>query len=550
MNGGSGGGGGFPYYTNPYSQSQPPQQQPARSSSIHHPQHPQQQRQHHTTTTNPYAAPPRGAAAAAHPQERSSLDSALSTLERSGASNPQHLQAHLQTLLQQQQPNGNNNSSWSVSQVLRFVEWILSTTKVLRHSKKNSNNNEQEKLILIWNALTQLVRDQWSQTDDKLIYAAVTVASDDAMDDSLQQKEPRPRRTLLTVLMEQAAPRSSRTSPQRQDGAGVPTALQCAALSALAPLWTALERLQTPHAEIRTAFDGSNGGDQQVWWLTEHKNDNDPSAMISSVANFALQGLGMRSDEWQSLHSGSNINSSSSTNAATGLCEFQTACAAILTHLLQHGGDVDEWPQQQPQWPTRQLLQEAARLNDANMPGSAYTLCSLQCLRLLVTLQLHWHGAVASSTMDPQQTITNDDLKRFLQSTPIVAHLGRVVTSSTTETAIADTGGPRWTQPPIRSAATVQAALAVLQTLYRASPATTGHAVSQSAGTRQFLTHCWRALLVPPAFQQQSPFAEATSAFQPTVGPLDFSAHGLSTLGTRNLERSGGGGCARTTATS
>jgi len=483
MNGG--GGGGFPYYTNPYSQPQPPQQQPAR---------------------NPYAAPPRAAAAAAahQQQERSSLDSALSTLERSGASNPQHLQAHLQTLLQQQpQPNSNNSKNWSVSQVLRFIEWILSTIKVLRNTEKNKerNINNEQTLILIWNALTQLVRDQWSQTDDKLIYAAVTLASDNVMDDSLQQHpQPRQRRTLLSVLMEQAAPRS----PQRQDGAEALTTLQCGALSALAPLWTALERIQTPHAELRTAFDCSNGGgggDQQVWWLTEYKNnnknENDPSWMIASVGNAALQGLGMRSDEWQSLHSSSNITSSSSTSTTTGLCEFQTSCAAILTHLLQYGGNVNEGPQQQPQWPTRKLLQEAARLNDANMPGSAYTLCSLQCLRLLVTLQLHWHGAVASSTMDPQQTITNDDLKRFLQSTPIVAHLARVVTS-TTETAIADIGGPRWTQPPIRNAATVQAALAVLQTLYRASPATTGHAVSQPACTRQFLTHCWRALLVTP----------------------------------------------------
>lgn len=437
----------FPY-TNPYSQVQ--------------------QHQSSSRAVNPYKSS----------SQQQGLEEVLSILERSSDNVLSNLQALLNvsgpSLSWSPSHNDESSSSfaWSVGQVLRFAAWSLSTTS--EHSSRSEGNEKsQSQLIVaaIFSTLASLIKSHhW---EDTLVYAAVTLQDDD-----------RPQRTLLSVLQKALLDGNSEKSASTNLGV-----VQCAVLMALSALWSSLDRLEPYFCQLGEMSGGPNNYNDVVWWLEQH---NDDGVYDTAVVNAALQGLVLCQEDWQQLTISTIVGSA-------GLCEFKTACAAVQVYLLRHQHTGWLYQQQQPvkEW-ARKLIQESSRLNDANMPVSAYTLFSLTCLELLTVLQLYGTG---SSFLDQNAV---DEFKRLLQTTDILQYVIAAAVWTQAELFVEnnDISGPRWTQQP--SLAVQQQSLAVLNSMHHASPAAFSKALaSYPSCTQLFVQKVWKLLLIQQETKQQ-----------------------------------------------
>jgi hypothetical protein len=335
------------------------------------------------------------------------------------------------------------DESWSIQQVLRWTEWVA--------ARKHSDGVDDENVIIaVYSSLHFLVSERWDDSKLLLVYAAMTFQGN------------RSQASLLQSLYESIVACKENV------------AVQMTTLCAIAAVWKQLDRLQT-HC---TAGSYSFTSEDTVWWMMHplygsssstseasmRKDEDTYLDVPNTVVSLALQGLKMTQEVFQSINT-----------TTVSLCEFKCTCAFLLKHLLQHGNVDWLFHNRSNIDCLRDLLKEAGRLNDLDMPASQYTKYSLTCLELLTYLQLHEHA---------------DEFKRFLQTTSIVAHMAMAAFSTSASSSQAD--GPRWSQQPSRELQ--WQCLETVRAISRVSPSNVTIGLCQHSSTRSFLEAAWKCI--------------------------------------------------------
>lgn len=460
---------------------------------------------------------------------------------------------------------------WTAHQVVRFTQWILRCCSSSSSQHHNNNNDRccnadgTNKLVLAPNLCAALARLVPHWDNDGLLYtAAVVTATTPPTNASAQPQQHDTVQdvgsSLLSVLYNTAIQNCQTTSndgfsanihTNNNTSASESVLSTCHALEVVALFWNALPRLQS-HCELKYASSFSTPSSntnsssspaasttvarqQGGWWMPDDDDKDftmNPSQSCSAktstmgrLVRCAFAGLRVKQEEWNRIVANDEardgvLQSSKNASSSECLCQFKTACCTILTHgvrcgfvhpdLSAAGGAEDE---EDASW-ARKLLQESSRLNDRNMPRSAFTLFSLQCLELLVALeQCGILASFAAVAADFYEMMRSTGMVSFV----IAATLGGGNASSTSSSW--DDRLPRWTRgtnPTSYSESCSSSSLLekqhehqlllLVRSLYSAGTATMMDAIAQNPCSSDFLVFIWSRLLeaVPASHYHQA----------------------------------------------
>ncbi len=221
-----------------------------------------------------------------------------------------------------------------MTHILRLVDWLFTTRA------RNPKNDAIVAMALL------LVNKCLQSCDVRLVYAAV-----------VHQNENNDKQLCLSLLEELSLCNILH--------------LRVAALSTLATVWEALDRLQIVITCLKPNDEDTG------WWIPNTKD-----VKWESTIKFVVESMG-RSD----LNVTPDFNDKIFSNLIR-MEEWQATCAGLLSQLLQH--QHHEWiylyNEQFFEGFLQSLVKEASRLKDSNMLGTNYTRLSLKCFQLCIAL--------------------------------------------------------------------------------------------------------------------------------------------------------------------
>lgn len=440
-------------------------------------------------------------------KSENSIEECVKHLERSGPKPSAHdVVPCLKNMLQ-----ASCSSTWNNGQILRLSEWTMSmfqTFVVSGVSLSNQHDAQSTNLITICTfaamSLYQLMEMHW---DDLQIYSSMMTCNDDAVLLTKEMKEnyDSKSRILLEVLRDVVCSCYCREVFN--------SSILHASVTAFATAWKSLHRIH----RIITANNTStlNRAHDTFWWISQHESTQITENWILQITNIVGKALLLSTDDWQ-------CQQQNALSLSTGLqlCEYKTACASILINFLETRTFYEAYSNQnyledyshcisKVDWIAvqQQLLQESLRLNDSNMPASAYAIWSLTSFQLLTVLNANGIDPPLVSTCcgNPMQVCDNsmidlefklsDEYKRLLQSSDIVDHIvrGTFWTSGINLAEDSPRPKPRWTQQAESNI--VQQSFATLQTIYRFSPVLIGNCIAHHPMAQHFLSTQWANLL-------------------------------------------------------